>query len=191
VAKGDRTRDRILTAAEDVVVRDGVARLTLEAAAVEAGLSKGGVLYHFPTRDALVTGMVRRLIEQFNEDLDEACDPASGPGARTRAYVRATFRPGTGPAPAREREDRLGAAIIAAMAAEPALLGPLREDFDHWQQQMVHDGLDPALATLVRLAADGLWLTELFGLAPLGPRLRGRVERELISLTEQAPGRAR
>ena len=51
-------RRRILDAAEQVVLRDGVGHLTLEAAAAEAGLSKGGVLYHFPTRDALVAGMV-------------------------------------------------------------------------------------------------------------------------------------
>ena len=48
------------------MLRDGVARLTLEAAAAEAGLSKGGVLYHFPTRDALVAGMVSKIIEEFD-----------------------------------------------------------------------------------------------------------------------------
>jgi AcrR family transcriptional regulator len=48
------TKERIVSAAEEVVLRHGVSRLTLEAAALEAGLSKGGVLSHFPTRDALV-----------------------------------------------------------------------------------------------------------------------------------------
>ncbi len=66
------TKERILNAAEGVVLRDGVARLTLEATAAEAGLSKGGVLYHFPSRDALVTGMVARLIDLFDRDLASA-----------------------------------------------------------------------------------------------------------------------
>ena len=48
------TKERIIRAAEDLVIRDGVSKLTIEAAANEAGLSKGGVLYHFPSRDALV-----------------------------------------------------------------------------------------------------------------------------------------
>lgn len=174
------TRARILTAAENVVLRDGVARLTLESAATEAGLSKGGVLYHFPTRDSLVTGMLERLIEGFNVDLWQGAEPGDAAGRRTRAYLRATFQPG--PDEQVERQNRLGAALIAAVASEPGLLEPLRRDFAHWQDQIADDGIDAARATVVRLAADGLWLTELFGLAPLPPDLRRRVEAELESL---------
>ena len=53
-------RDQLLDAAERVVRRDGVARLTLDAVAAEAGTSKGGLLYHFASRDALITAMVGR-----------------------------------------------------------------------------------------------------------------------------------
>ena len=69
-SKGEDTKRRIIDAAEEVVLRDGVARLTLDAAAAEAGLSKGGVLYHFPTRDALVAGMVGKIIEEFDRDIE-------------------------------------------------------------------------------------------------------------------------
>ena len=72
MAKAEETRRRIVDAAEEVVLRDGVARLTLDAAAAEAGLSKGGVLYHFASRDALVAGMVDRIIVEFDRDLDAA-----------------------------------------------------------------------------------------------------------------------
>lgn len=66
---GADTKHRILTAAEEVVLRDGVAHLTLDAAAAQAGLSKGGVLYHFPSRDALVAGMVDKIIGEFETDI--------------------------------------------------------------------------------------------------------------------------
>ena len=120
---GATTKRRILDAAQQVVLRDGVGHLTLEAAADQAGLSKGGVLYHFPTRDALVAAMVARIIEQFEDDI-AAYLPAPGtpehgrPGAFARAYVRATM------APSPEGEERLGAALLAAAAAEPELLVP-------------------------------------------------------------------
>src|ERR1700735_851219 len=89
------TRDRILDAAESIVIRDGVARLTLEAAAAQAQLSKGGVLYHFRTRDSLVSSMVQRLVAAFDVDLDaeSAADDATGAAATgryVRSYVRAT-----------------------------------------------------------------------------------------------------
>jgi len=158
------TKRRILDASERVVLRDGVGHLTLEAAATEAGLSKGGVLYHFPTRDSLVAAMVTRIIEQFDGDiasyLPEPGTPEAGlPGAYARAYVRATLEPVT------PGEERLGAALLAAAAAEPELVVPLQVAAARWQAALVDDGLDPAHATLIRMACDGLWLCGLFGLA--------------------------
>jgi AcrR family transcriptional regulator len=179
------TRDRILDAAESIVIRDGVARLTLEAAATEAQLSKGGVLYHFGTRDALVSSMVQRLVEGFDADLDaeSAADDVAGTAAAgryVRSYVRATVRPALTAQDV--RRERAGAAVLAAMAAEPQLLEPLRTSFDRWQQRLVADGVDPVRATVARLAADGMWLVELFGFAPLDEPLRGQVAAYLEEL---------
>jgi AcrR family transcriptional regulator len=176
------TKRRILDAAEQVVLRDGVGHLTLDAAAHEAGLSKGGVLYHFPTRDSLVAAMVTRIIEQFEEDiasyLPEAGTPeASAPGAFARAYVRSTLEP------AAPGEERLGAALLAAAAAEPDLLVPLQEAADGWQARLVDDGLDPTLATVIRLACDGLWLCDLFGLASPRAELRAQVGAAFEQMT--------
>jgi len=176
------TKRRILDASERVVLRDGVGHLTLEAAAAEAGLSKGGVLYHFPTRDALVAAMVARIIEQFDEDIDSYLpDPgtpeAALPGAYARAYVRATLEPVT------PGEERLGAALLAAAAAEPELVVPLQEAAARWQARLVDDGLDPTQATLIRLACDGLWLCGLFGLAVPDGDLLARVSACLEQMT--------
>jgi AcrR family transcriptional regulator len=177
---GTDTKARIIDAAEEVVLRDGVARLTLEAAAAESGLSKGGVLYHFPTRDALVAGMVEKIIREFDEDIDQRMDGDAAPGSFTRAYIGATMAPSS---PSPEGEDRLGAAVIAAAAAQPALLVPLQQAADRWQQRLEADGIDPTVATVLRLACDGLWLCDLFGLAPPTAALRAQVGTELERLT--------
>jgi AcrR family transcriptional regulator len=188
VGKSDETQARILHGAEEVVLREGVARLTLDAAAAEAGVSKGGVLYHFPTRDALVRGMVDRLGSAFDADLQYHLDAAGAAGAGadgafTRAYVLATISPAAGD----ERDTRLGAAVIAGMAADPALLEALRERFAGWQRRVEGDGLAPGLATVVRLAADGLWLAELFGLAPPSRELRSVIAERLLELCGLQP----
>jgi AcrR family transcriptional regulator len=176
---GSDTKQRIIDAAEEVVLRDGVARLTLDAAAAQAGLSKGGVLYHFPTRDSLVAGMVDKIIAEFDEDIEREVGGDAGPGAFTRAYIRATMAPSSsGP----DREDRLGAALIAAAAAQPELLQPLQEAADRWQACLEDDGLDPTLATVLRLACDGLWLCDLFGLAAPSPAMRSALGDELTRL---------
>jgi len=114
------TRARIITAAEDVVLTDGVARLTLEKAAARAGVSKGGVLYHFPTRSALVAAMVARLTDDFDAALarhQQHPEHPGRPGGFVRAYVAESFALPQGEL--EERGERLGAAVLAAMASEP------------------------------------------------------------------------
>ena len=54
-ARGRKSsREKILDAAAELVAEIGAGRLTLEAVAEKAGLSKGGLLYNFPTKDALL-----------------------------------------------------------------------------------------------------------------------------------------
>jgi AcrR family transcriptional regulator len=174
------TRARILCAAEDLVIRDGVARLTLESAAHEAGVSKGGVLYHFPSRNALVTAMIERFVESFDADLERYGATGGKPGDFLAAYLEATVAPAAEPDDVRAR--RLGAALLAGITADPELLAPLRERFAGWQAAALTDGLDPAVATVVRLAVDGLWLADLFELAPVTGELREAVAAQLREL---------
>ncbi len=165
-----------------------MSRLTLDAAASEAGVSKGGILYHFPSRAALVSAMVERFVVSFDADLDRYGANGGGPGDFTRAYLRATLAPSDGPADERgdNRDQRLGGALLAGVASDPELLTPLRERFDAWQAAVANDGLAEEVATLVRLTSDGLWLSDLFGLAPITGELRKKVGERLFELMDGA-----
>ena len=174
------TRDRILDAAEAVVVEDGVAQLTLDAVAARAGVSKGGLLYHFAGKDALVAGMVERRMASFERHLAErmAYDPERS-GRFARAFARDTF---DATQDAAARDAGVAAALLAALGTNPALLGPAAARYEAWQRRLEHDGVDPALATLARLTADGLFFALMFGLAPPPAELRGRVLEKLVGL---------
>jgi AcrR family transcriptional regulator len=179
--RGSMTRGAILRAADRVVVEEGVSGMTLESVAGEAGVSKGGLLYHFPSKEALISGMIGRLIEGFRDALGRelAKERGSASGRWARAYARASFA-----------EDRwyldLSAGLLAAVAEEPAMLDPLRRGYVEAQRWAERDGIDPSVGTLVRLAADGLFFAELFGFAPPEGRLRERVLEALLALTEGA-----
>ncbi len=82
------TQQSIIAAARRIVQRDGVAHLTIEAVAREAGFSKGGVLYHFPTKETLIEGMIHSFLEEFEHDLASALIQEQGPGRWLRAYIR-------------------------------------------------------------------------------------------------------
>ena len=59
------SRDNILDAAQRVASREGAGKLTLDKVACECGLSKGGLLYNYPNKEALLKSMLDRLLEQF------------------------------------------------------------------------------------------------------------------------------
>lgn len=177
------TRALLLNAASRLVLSEGVTSLTLEAVAREAGVSKGGLLYHFPNKEALIQGMIAALLEDFDQQLEEALtasQEAGQPGAWLRAYVRSTYTP-------EPEAVLLSAGLLVAAATDPTLLAPMQERFRQWQARAEQDGVDPTLATLIRLTADGLWLADLLGFAPPTGGRRADLLSTLLSLTQERP----
>ncbi|GCE51052.1 TetR family transcriptional regulator [Thermosporothrix hazakensis] len=170
------TRQALLEAALRVVLRDGANTLTLDAVAHEAGLSKGGLLYHFPSKQALLLALEQSSFDDFDRLLHQYMqeEQKEKPGRWLRAYVKAASDP--------EQLD-LTSAMMVSLLKEPDLLQELQQRFAAWQERAVQDGVDPALATLVRLAADGLWFADLLGLGKPEGELRQRVLALLEELT--------
>lgn len=176
------TRTELLDGAYRVLLRDGPERLTLDAVVRETGRSKGGVLYHFPTKDHLIAGMVGHVLDRFDAAVEAQWQAAGdrSPGSWLRAYLAASVAPDPdGPA--------IGAALLSVVAANPGLLDLVGERAAQTQARIEADGVDPAVATVVRLAADSLSLEELFGFAPLGADLRRRVLAAIDDLTRKDP----
>lgn len=142
----------LLDAAEAVLFEHGTQALTLAAVADRAGVSKGGLLYHFPNKEALVKAMVARVIEEFDAQVAGYDD--GSPGSYTRAYLEASFAVLTS---REEAQTRRRWSTIMAAAADPELLAPLREAMARWHRVEPGRDPDPVAAMVVRLAAEGLW----------------------------------
>jgi AcrR family transcriptional regulator len=161
------TRAKLLEAAGAVIRRDGAQSLTLDAVAAHAGVSKGGLLYHFASKRELLDALVARWLDEFQEDIH-----AAGPGFLA-GYIRASDG-------AKAEE----AGLLAALIADPEVLAAVRERYATWQDRVVTEGGDPVEATVARLAADGLWLADLLGMAPPQGELRERVLARLLELCD-------
>ena len=161
------TRTRLITAAAAVIRRDGAQALTLDAVAAHAGVSKGGLLYHFKSKRELLDGLVDRWLDEFQHDIDEAEDHFP------KGYVKACDG-------AKAEE----AGLLAALVADPAVLAKVRDRYATWQDRIVTEGGDPVEATVARLAADGLWLADLLGMAPPHGELRDRVLARTLELCD-------
>jgi AcrR family transcriptional regulator len=153
------SRDDILDAAQRVAARDGAGHVTLDAVARESGLSKGGVLYNFPSKDALIQGMLERLLTVYREKVDDYREKLKDETAPTIQAVLASKRE-------IEIDPKVSMAILTAAAQKPELLDPLREACARQFTHLCEETKDPDLAMLMWAAADGLMFQTLLGYAP-------------------------
>lgn len=157
-------RTRILDAVERIVQARGVSGLTLEAAAREAGVSKGGLLYHFASKEALLAGLMQRLADfAATEFAANVARQPEGPGRVARAFVAWAFGEADC-SPGQDHHDRVAAVFLAAFHHDPALLDPMREVLARMKAALLQDGIPQGAAMTVLTATDGLFMAHLFGL---------------------------
>jgi AcrR family transcriptional regulator len=169
-------RERVIEAAYAVAERAGVAALTLDAVAAEAGVSKGGLLYHFPSKEALLSGMVDRLCGTCRELAAAAAQGDPDPVGRTaRSYLAACAGD--------LWQSSRWMALVSALVFSPELLGAWRADVLAGRAADAEEGVDPVAAEIVRLAADGMWVWGVLGLPGPAPELKARVLATLNEMT--------
>ncbi|MCC1497263.1 TetR/AcrR family transcriptional regulator [Alcanivorax sp. 1008] len=172
------TRDTILDAAQRIAAERGAGRITLDEVAKESGLSKGGLLYHFAGKEALIKAMLERLIERSSVVREEHASSLVGKPHATLRAMLAT----------RNRDDVLdphvAMAILAAAAEQPTLLDPLRQHIAHMREQIIAESGDHPAFWLLWAAADGLLFQQLLGVEPYLPEQRDAMHQQLQLLAE-------
>lgn len=146
---------QIVAAATRVIARKGYARTSLNDIAREAGMSKGAVHYHFPTKEALVSKVLETACDAVAERTKDAWQRGGhDPFEALRASVRELWRARTA------RSDEVS--VVADLLA-----------------QALHDeSLRPQLAGYYRFASSQTTQHLVTVLASFG--LRPRVSPELI-----------
>ncbi len=181
-------RDILLDAAETVAAREGVARLTFDAVAAEAGVSKGGLLHYFASKEQLIEAMVQRSADGWRNCFMGAYEQTpEGPGRMLRAILGHCF---TDACTWTEGLRRSYSAIFAALAQNSELVQPMRDVYDELYGYIAKDGLPDHVAEVMMAAIDGLWFYWVMRLRPVEQaeldRLRGALER-ILALSLENP----
>lgn len=170
--------ERILAAASKILADGGyMTRFSLSAVAAEAGVSKGGLLHHFPSKEALLRGLSENLIDYFEERLlvEMQNEPEGTPGRFARAYIATAF------------SDEYGSSqispILLAFNRYSADGGPVESRFIAFQNRLENDGLNPTTANLIRMAVDGMLYTEMIDAEPIDEKARSQMIAQLIQMT--------
>ncbi|MFE6861812.1 TetR/AcrR family transcriptional regulator [Nocardia sp. NPDC057668] len=174
-------RAKILDGALELLRVENGGSITLDAAAKQVGLTKPGLMYHFPTKEALMLGVVDHVAARWERKLIDhlGCEPQQASATqRIASYVEVAL---TG------SFDRADFAICADAVYHPALTTTWVARFEPWL------ALPPELSaaqrarlTAARLLADGYWTAAATGVFPVPEHERAAllaVVRDLLKGT--------
>ncbi len=176
------TKARIIAAAANVAVQRGVQNLTMDAVAEEAGISKGGVFYHYASKHELLLDMVQALVDITEKEVAATQARDQEAGSWLRGFIKACL---TNKAEDLGPVGRLSVAFLTAAANDTSLLAPMNRRQPAWREAINNSGIDPTQAQIVRLAADGLWINDVMGVPILDDAERSAVVERLEAMTRK------
>lgn len=173
VRNPQESKSEILKAALELIRRSGAPSLTIDAVAVEAGFSKGGVLYNFPTKDALITGMVTFLAREFEGEVAAA-------RARNLASNCPTLAAMIDVTEGWLMDNRdVARAILATNADRPNLSEPFRQVMVRIKADIESETVERGKAWAIWSSLDGLHFSEAHCVAIYSDDERAAVFEEL------------
>lgn len=161
------TRERILRALRDILARSGNTSVTLEAVAAEAGVSKGGLLYHFPSKSAMYLGLLTSVRDTVAAEMAQATERSGA----ARGFLEYSE-------PTEDDEAGFFTSLIAAVRtgqnadndeSDAQATALLVDIFHAWEEPMRAAVSDPVQAETIRLVGFGLYFSALTGLPPVDP----------------------
>lgn len=142
----DNARERIVDGFEDLLIERGDAQVSLEAVALHVGLTKGGLLYHFRSRLALIEALIERYAARTADDVGQMQSAPEGAAAnylRISDYLASPLH-------------RTTLAMGQLRSSEPRVVAALARTRDLELAALTADVGEPLLARLTMLFAEGL-----------------------------------
>jgi AcrR family transcriptional regulator len=171
-------RRALLDEAARITLEQGLSKVTFQAVADAVGVTKGGVMHHFATKDALILEVFYDAMVKFEAEVNAAMakDPVSY-GSFTRAYIDATISLGE----KGQAEFNSQATLYVLMLGDRML----RERWAEWSNEQLkkYAATDNSeTLCMVRLVADGIWLSDFSGIDISD---KTSIRERLINMTQQ------
>ena len=158
-------------------LRDGEP-LTHDAVARRAGLTKPGVVHHFPTKEVLAVAVVDRIVDRWTEGLESRAGETSTPQDRLRAYVDFALTADLDPS---------DLALLSDVRLCDRLVRQWTERLHPWfGEELTSSPGGRAALHAVRLVADGAWIDRALGIIDLDEEERTRIIELAQRLIDEA-----
>lgn len=161
----------------------GLSGLTFDAVARETGMTKSGLVYHFPSKEDMLMALHEYLASAWEDNLIEALGvpyEESTPDQRAAAYVRTQS----------QAMSRVELLLMIDAASHPEYIAPWAAVTSRWAAP-VEGGQDDAgfRRAMANLAADGLWVYDILNAQTLPAEVREEFAERIARTVDGADGR--
>lgn len=134
--KSDTSSAQIVQAAIRVLARQGYARTSLLDIAKEAGMSKGAIHYHFPTKEALIEVVLKTACDAVQARTIQAWERGGSPFEALHSALDTLWR-----VRAERSDDAMVVADLLAQSLYDERLRPHMADFYRLAATQIHEYL--------------------------------------------------
>ncbi|MFN8672146.1 MAG: TetR/AcrR family transcriptional regulator [Candidatus Sericytochromatia bacterium] len=184
IQRSTETKEKLLYSTAKIIIEKGLSKLTLDEVSKESGISKGGLLHHFKSKDALIYDLASLAIKKWEEIFESFyAKETEEKGKFMRAYIKSALEQESS-----DKEllfsNKVWMAIITELFENPLLLEIFKKSKLMDLNLISKDGLDMETINIIRLTVDGLMINELFH-TPLEAQDRKKLEERLLEMTRK------
>lgn len=173
----------LLEATKEIILEEGLHSLTLNGVAEKSAISKGGLLYHFPNKNALIGGLAQYIFDKYIEQFYAYAEAdTQESGKWTRALINAARYD-------LERNGELNAAILASSSLDATTTEHIFDDYNFILRKLDDDGINPITTTMIRLTLDGVYYSQMWDVGSLTEEKISKVIQSLIEMTDNEESR--
>ncbi len=148
MARPPAARNKVLESYISLLCEEGERAATLDATAARAGVSKGGLLYHFASKEALAEAVIEAAEVHIAHDVELMSNSAEGGAAY---FIRTSAEVDT------ELDRHLVALHRLAQAGVKSATDKIESTNERWYGAILDDVGSKDLAHLVMLTGEGLY----------------------------------
>jgi AcrR family transcriptional regulator len=173
--RSEISRKKAIEAALTILSRDGVGGLTFDSLSRESGISKGGLLHQFRTKQGVLSALLEHQRLQFEQIArDYIASEGAAKAEPTLAAQIAIYRAAV------KQPHSVARAVLAALIESPNLLEESKTSDEVKMKTLHAEASDPDLALLRYFAASGIAFHSLLGLSPLSDSTRDGLFERLL-----------
>ncbi|MCI4237718.1 TetR/AcrR family transcriptional regulator [Dickeya dianthicola] len=159
--KKEIDREHVLDAAESIILESGGRLFTLDAVAERAGISKGGLVYTFSSKDGLIYAALEREVTRFQEAVRQRLlTTPVGPIELVLAHIEEALGE-------EDASTQMTAFLITALVHAPGMLEPVRRLYTSLLVPLRSASDEFAEVRHALLAVEGVFLLRGLGFADI------------------------